>query len=247
MALLVGADRELRDVRVHRALGHVEADVSAARAALLGGDERQVHRVRHEIGLQQQALLLALVGEVVGLAGEARLEVVRRVEDEVDVFVEVDHRGGVRHGDEARGLGARTVEVLMPGVQRNREQRAGLPFEGDLLARVVPHGGGAAAFENEDHFLEELTLGRELLARRDLADVAIVRRARGFVVDVDALAVAARPVLQLYRAQVLHVMGRDDVEAFVAHPAQIRRVLLGRELLGKIVRNNCVLRHFFLR
>src|SRR5258708_18789231 len=42
---LVGADRELRDVAVHRSLGHVEADMAAAGAALLGADQRQVDRV----------------------------------------------------------------------------------------------------------------------------------------------------------------------------------------------------------
>ena len=56
---------------------------AAARAALLGRDERQVDRVGHEVRVEQQALLLALVGEVVGLAVEAVLEVVLRVEDEV--------------------------------------------------------------------------------------------------------------------------------------------------------------------
>ena len=74
--LLVGADRELRDVAVHRALGHVEADVAAAGTALLGGDQRQIHRVGDEVGLEQQALLLALAREIVGLAGEAVLEII---------------------------------------------------------------------------------------------------------------------------------------------------------------------------
>ena len=36
MRLLVGADRELRDMAVHAALGHAEADMPATRAALLG-------------------------------------------------------------------------------------------------------------------------------------------------------------------------------------------------------------------
>ena len=42
----------------------------------LARDQRQVDRVGDEVGLQQQALLLALGGEVVGLAVEAALEVV---------------------------------------------------------------------------------------------------------------------------------------------------------------------------
>ena len=46
-------------------------------------NKRQVDGVGDEVGVQQQALLLALVGEVVRLAVEALLEVVRGVEDEV--------------------------------------------------------------------------------------------------------------------------------------------------------------------
>ena len=57
-------------------LRHAEADVPAARAALLRGDQRQVDRVGDEVGVEQQAALLALVGEVVRLAVEALLEVV---------------------------------------------------------------------------------------------------------------------------------------------------------------------------
>src|SRR5690349_21627648 len=90
--LLVGADRKLRNVAVHRALGHVEADMAATGSALLGGDERQVDRVGHEIRLQQQALLFALGTEIVWLAVEATSEVVLRAEHEVDILVEIDYR-----------------------------------------------------------------------------------------------------------------------------------------------------------
>ena len=63
-------------------LRHREARVPAARAALLGREERQVDRVGDEVRVEKQALLLALVGEVLRLAVEALLEVVLRVEDE---------------------------------------------------------------------------------------------------------------------------------------------------------------------
>src|SRR5260370_1091910 len=64
--LLVGADRDLDDVAVHRAVGHVEADVAAACAALLGADQRQVDGVGDKVGLEQQAFLFAFAAEVVG-------------------------------------------------------------------------------------------------------------------------------------------------------------------------------------
>ena len=56
---------------VHGASGHAEADVSAPRAALFGGHERQVHRIRHEVRVEQKpALLAGCRGAVLGVSGE---------------------------------------------------------------------------------------------------------------------------------------------------------------------------------
>ena len=55
--------------------------------------------------------------------------------------------------------------MLVPAVQRDREQRARLPLEGDALAFVVPDRGGAAALESQDHLLKQLPVRLELLAR----------------------------------------------------------------------------------
>ena len=66
--------------------------MAAAGTTLLGGDQRQVDSICNEVGLEQQAVLLALVREVVRLAGETRLEVIRGVEDEVRVVIQVDDR-----------------------------------------------------------------------------------------------------------------------------------------------------------
>jgi len=81
-----------------------EADVAAAGPTLLGGDERQVDGVGDEIGLQQETDLLALGAEIVGLAGEAVLEVIGRVEDEIDIVIEIEHRWAVGHRHEAHDL-----------------------------------------------------------------------------------------------------------------------------------------------
>ena len=167
MRFLIGGDRELRDMAVHRALGHVEADVAAAGAALLGLDQRQVDGVGDEVGLQQQTLLLALVGEIVRLAGEAVLEVVARVEYELDIVIEVDDRGPVGDGHVACRPRALAVEMLVPAVDRNGEQRALVPLEGDLLTRIVPNAGRAAPVQYVDHFLEQLALRLELAAARE--------------------------------------------------------------------------------
>ena len=85
--------------------------------------------------------------------------------------------------------------------------------------------------------------GSSLLARRDLADVAVVGGARGLVVDEHALAALARPRLQFDGAQVRHVLRADDVEPLAAHEAQIGRILLGLEFVRQFLRDDRVLGH----
>ena len=99
--------------------------------------------------------------------------------------------------------------------------------------------------EDHDHLLVEMMLRLELLAGRDLADVAVVGGARGLVVDEHALgAVAApRPGLQVDGGEVGDVLRADDVETFAAHEAQIGRILLGLELFRQLLGNECVLGH----
>jgi hypothetical protein len=63
------------------------------------------------------------------------------------------------------------LAVLVPGVEGDREQRPGLPFELHLLARLVPDAGGPPAVEDQHHLLEELALRHELAAGRYLDDV----------------------------------------------------------------------------
>ena len=85
--------------------------------------------------------------------------------------------------------------------------------------------------------------GAERLARRDFADVAVVRGARRLVVHEHAGAAAPRPGLELDRVQVGHVGRRDDVEAFALHPAGVGRLFLGRELLRELVGHDGLLGH----
>ena len=178
-----------------------------------------------------------LLAKYSGLAGEALLEVVIAVEDEVEVAERVDDHRRIGHRDVARRLRARAVEVLVPAVERDGEDRARLPLEAHAVAGVVPDRGRAAPVEHVDHLLEELALRREALAGRDLADVAVVRGARGVVVEEHALAAAPRPGLELDGVQVLDVEGADDVQPLVAHPAGVGRLLLGRELFRELLRD----------
>src|SRR5262249_47959752 len=162
---------------------------------------------------------------------------------EADVVIEFDHRRRVGHGDVAHTLVTRAVEVLVPAIERDGEDRARLPLKGDASAGIVPHRGGTAARQHQDHLLEQVVLRFELLAGRDLTDVAVIGGARGFVVDEHALAALARPRLELDGAQIGYVLRADDVEPFPAHEAQIRRILLGLELVRQVLRDGRVLRH----
>jgi hypothetical protein len=66
--------------------------------------------------------------------------------------------------------------MLVPAVERDAEDRPRLPFKGDAGAGIIPDSGRAAALEDKDHLVKELALRGELSGRRDLADVAVVRR-----------------------------------------------------------------------
>ena len=131
--------------------------------------------------------------------------------------------------------------MLVPAIERDGEDRAGLPLEGDARAGIVPHRGRAAAVEDHDHLLVEMMLRRELLPRRDLADVAVVGIARVLVVDDDAFGVAPRPRLQIDGAQIWDVLRVDDVEALVAHEAHIGRILLGPKLVRQFLGDDEIL------
>src|SRR5262249_28730571 len=140
MRLLVCADGELRDMARDRAPGHVEANVPAAGTAFLGRDQREIDGIRHKIGLQQKADLFALGAEIVRFSGETILEIIAEIEDEVRLLIEVDYRRKVGDADHAHHFLAGTVEMLIPAIERDGEDRPGLPFEGDAVARIVPHG-----------------------------------------------------------------------------------------------------------
>ena len=104
MGLFVGTYRKLRDVAVHGATRHVEANVSAARTALFGTDEWQVDGIGHKIGFQQQTFLLALATEVIWLAIEAIGKVVLCVEHKVQIFVQVNDGWAIGHSHKTRSI-----------------------------------------------------------------------------------------------------------------------------------------------
>src|SRR3954463_7350446 len=136
--------------------------------------------------------------------------------------------------------------MLVPAIQWDAEQGARLPFEGDALTGRIPDRRRAAAIQYKNHFLEQVAHRREALAGRNFAHITVVRGARCLVIDEHSVAATSRPRLELDRAQARNVVRADDVEPLPAHPAQIRRVLLGREFLREFSRDDCVLAHVAL-
>ena len=215
MRLLVGADRELRDVRGLGLVSELELHVRAARAALLPRIRGEGLDVRHKVRLPgvgasggcrpHPALALELLW-----VADAVFEDVGIVEDEALVVEKVHGDGGRGHRDEARGLRAAAVQVLMPDVDGDGENAAALPLEADAAVGVVADEGRAASFEHVDVLLEDVLLRGHLAARRYLRDVGAVGVACAVEVDVRAEAVEARPRLDLDGAEVVHGEAGDD-------------------------------------
>ena len=205
----------LADPQIERVAGHERLDAAPSdRAAIV---ERQVaiDDVRHEVGAPHGEashrigldVVLVLV-EVVG-AREAVLELVGRVEDEVGVVDEVQEIRRRGAAQEQRRRRAR-VDDAVPGVDRNREQRALLPFEHVLLAVVVePHFRGAAALGDQIDFLVDVLFGIERARARNFDNVRTPFAFGSEKLNVGAFAAHALP--RLHR-QIEHGLQSDVAE-----------------------------------
>src|SRR5262249_53717230 len=97
------------------------------------------------------------------------------VEDKVQIAEAVDHLRRISQRNIACRLASRNIEVLVPRVERRREEASLLPLEGLLLSSFVPHRGCSAAFENIDQLLKYITLRFALPSGRDLTDIGTAR------------------------------------------------------------------------
>ena len=232
--LLVGAHRELGDVGLGAVLGHLQHDVDATGAPVAPPVERHVRRVGDEVGLPDALLVeLARAAEVVVLGVEAPLEVGVRVEHEVQVVEEAHHgrRGGDR--DVAGRLLAAAVEVLVPGIERDGEEAAGVPLEGLLVVIVDPDVRRAPPRDDVAELLVHVVLRLGLAAGADLDHVRVVGQVVVRYVDDDAAAALALPRPQLDRAEVLEGEVHDDADALPLLPAG---VAVTRGVLVEIIR-----------
>src|SRR5207249_11113426 len=93
----------------------------------------------------------------------------RVTKNKIAVAKSIDHRRRVGQRQESGGCIALNVEVLMPRVERRREQTPLLPLEGLLFCPVAPNRRRTAAFDDLDQLFKQTTLRDALASGRELA------------------------------------------------------------------------------
>src|SRR5262249_45801676 len=113
----------------------------------------------------------------------------------------------------------------VPGIDRNREQRALLPLEDMALAvGVEPYLGGAAALHHQVDFLVQMLFGIESAGPRHLADVAAPFAFGAVQLDVCALAARPRPRGERQVLRLAHADIAEDGDAFRLHEQVVGRL-----------------------
>src|SRR5262249_178865 len=84
------------------------------------------------------------------------------------------HGRRVGHCNIPGGLMAAAVEVLVPCIERNREETPGLPLKTFLLLFILPDRRCAAPRNHVDRGLVHVMLGLGLASRLDLDDMTVV-------------------------------------------------------------------------
>src|SRR4029077_10813415 len=100
----------------------------------------------------------SLAAEITLFTGEPVRKRVRVVQHKVFGAKQIENQR--RRGDgQQPGLAiSLTVEMMIPGVQRDREKAPRLPFEALLWTAALPNRGCAATVKNVDQRLEHMSL-----------------------------------------------------------------------------------------
>src|SRR5581483_4748332 len=145
-------------------------------------------------------------------------------EDEVEIVGRVDQarRGRYPHEDDRF---AAAVEQTVVGIWRQREHAAWAPLEGELLAVALPDLRRPPAFQDEQLFLVQMSLGLQGTAARDLCHVqAALRLERALQLDERALAVEPGPRCAWKLGDVFDADRRlMDRHAFASHEVVVRK------------------------
>ena len=142
------------------------------------------------------------------------------VEYEGFVVKQVEHEREIVGGGKARALAPARIEVLVAGVERQREQALGSPFEAVLAAVAGLDRGVAVTGQHVDDLFEQMLLRRRLRARCEIEHEDRDEVAAALEVHEAAIDAEARPRRGRDREQVdAEILG--DRHAFVRRPGGI--------------------------
>ena len=150
VGFLVRANGEFRDMRGHRAIGHLQHHVLSPSTALLPIFQREIARICDKIGVPNAAWIgFAFTAEIFRIAIEAVGEIARRVENEICIVKQVKDDRHAIDGEKSRRLVAGAVKVLVPSIERQRKKTTLLPLEGLLHSFIIPDSRRASSLENK--------------------------------------------------------------------------------------------------
>ena len=109
----------------------------------------------------------------------------------------------------------------MPGIERRREEAAGLPLELLLGLALLPYLRGAAPVQHVHDFLVEVVLGLQHTARWDLDDVHAGHAGHAFQHDVRAPSAGPPPVAARDLSDVGDTVAFADRDRFLIEPQLI--------------------------
>src|SRR5262245_33795255 len=206
----------------HRAISHLQHHVLSASATLFPIFKLEIASVGDEISVPNSTRIsFALAAEVFSLAVETIREITRGIENEIGIVKKIENDRHAVDGEKSRRLVPLAVEVLVPGVERQGEQTAVLPFKGLLRSLVVPNSRRTASLENKNQVFIKMSLRVCVFARSYLQNVSPGCPFRAFHVDEGSFSSGSVPRLQLNLLQILDKEGLNGGYPFSYLPLLI--------------------------
>src|ERR671922_548164 len=178
----------------HDVIGHLDHEHPAAGAPLFSFRQLITSHVANEVRIMKPfARNLCLATKKVLFARVAVGKAIVAVKDEIYIMVEIQYRRRISHRQESDRPVALAIKMLVPSVERRREERAFAPLESLLFASLLPHRRRSTAADDEHQLLEHMLLWLKRFAWGNLADITIVDSFRAFQVEIHPAAADAGP------------------------------------------------------
>src|SRR5262249_20836872 len=247
MRFLVRADTPERDVRFDRVVDHAKDRALGPAAAVEAAGIGLAHAdVGDEVGrplLRRRLLFEVALFGVVAVAKHERV-----FENKLVIVERIDHPRCAGHGDVARGFLTGGVVVFMPGIHRDREITAFLPFESLLAARINPYRGSPLTLEYIHGLFEQMPVRFERLPGRDLGDVRIIESSLAFQIQKCRQSLAARfPRTQLEIIKILDEQAAISWQSLRLLPLLVRRLISDTLLDFLLSGYRCISHDYLLR